>query len=266
MNSRTVDSFDGVQIAYDVSGSITIPQSMTLVFVHGWTCNRTHWSEQVAAFSNHYNVITIDLAGHGDSALGRSEYSMSAFARDVESVFDQERIERAVLVGHSMGGMVVIHAARLLGDRVVGLIGADTFKFLKDDPKSGKQYEQWQTLVNDYDSAMSSVVSNMFASDSPQKLRIRIAEGMIAVVPEVALGAMKGMADDAALFDLAAGLDIPKFTFNASERPMDELACREAGIELRFLPTTGHFVMNEDPIGFNRLLDEALEQIARGWQ
>ncbi|MDG0870442.1 alpha/beta fold hydrolase [Candidatus Lucifugimonas marina] len=259
MNRQISNKFDEITIEYEVDGPSSAP--LTLVFVHGWTCNRTHWRAQMLAFTDRYRVIAIDLAGHGESSLGRPEYSMPAFARDVEAVLDRENVQRAVLIGHSMGGMVILHACRLLGDRVVGFVGADTFKYLRDDPSTGKQFEQWQLFVNDYDSAIASVVSNMFAETTPDELRKTITEGMISAATEVAIGAMKGMADDIPLFDLAAGLDVPKYAFNATGRPMDESAVRDAGIELQYLPTNGHFVMNEDPEGFNRLLNEALEKM-----
>ena len=262
MKRKFAVSFDGVKIAYDVSGPAKESGSLTIIFVHGWTCNRTHWRDQVSAFSGRYRIIAIDLAGHGESSLGRSDYSMPSFAEDVRAVLDQENVDSAVLIGHSMGGMVIIHAAQLLGERVSGVIGADTFKYLKDDPSTGKQASQWRSFVDDYESATTSLVSNMFTDTTPDDLREEITEGMSSVSPEVAGGAMKGMSDDIALFDLASDLDIPKFTFNATDRPMDEDAARSAGIELRYLPTNGHFVMNEDPAGFNRLLSEALEQMA----
>jgi pimeloyl-ACP methyl ester carboxylesterase len=263
MNPKYVKSFDNIDIAYDVAGHHDETVMPTLVFVHGWTCNRTHWSRQVAAFSDQYRVIAIDLSGHGESGLGRTDYSMPSFARDVEAVLDKEGVTRAVLVGHSMGGMVILHAARLLGERVVGVVGSDTFKYLRDDPITGKQAEQWRSFVDDYDVAMNSVVANMFSGTTPDDLKETIASGMTSIAPEVAVGAMKGMADDAALFDLASDLNIPKFTFNATGRPMDEAAVRDAGIQLTFIPTNGHFVMNEDPDGFNRLLSEALEQMTK---
>ena len=265
MNTRTIESFDGVKIVYDVatSGVNTSPENdkPTLVFIHGWTCNRSHWIEQVTTFSDRFTVIAIDLAGHGDSSFERTNYSMESFARDVVAVLDKEQIERAVLVGHSMGGMVIAHTARLLGERVIGLVGADTFKFVRDDPSTGKQADQADRIADDYESAVESIVSSMFADDTSDELRRSISEGMVAVPQQVAVGAMRGMANDVAMFDLMAGLQIPKFTINATGRPMDETSDREAGIEVRFLPTMGHFVMNEDPAGFNQLLDKALNVI-----
>ncbi|MBT4340725.1 MAG: alpha/beta hydrolase [Chloroflexi bacterium] len=265
MNTRMVESFDGVKIVYDVaaSGVSISPESdqPTLVFIHGWACNRSHWVEQVTAFSDLFTVVTIDLAGHGDASFERTDYSIESFARDVKTVLDREQIERAVLVGHSMGGMVIAHTARLLGGRVIGLIGADTFKFVRDDPRTGKQAAQAERITADYEAAIESIVASMFADNTSDELRRSISEGMLTVPKQVAIGAMRGMANDVAMFDLIAGLQIPKFTINATGRPMDESSAKEAGIEVRFLPTVSHFVMNEDPVGFNQLLDKALNAI-----
>jgi pimeloyl-ACP methyl ester carboxylesterase len=252
----SVESFDGVRLAYDVLGDGDV--AGTIVFVHGWTCNRTHWRDQVAAFSDRYRVIAIDLAGHGESGLDRSNYSMVSFARDVEAVLDKEQISNAVLVGHSMGGMVILHSARLLGDRVVGLVGADTFKFLKLDPGAGSGAEQLEQFSENFESAAADVVSNMFAPETSESLRKFIADGMLNVSKDVAVGAMRGMAEDEPLFELADGLDIPMMTINASQRPFDADSAREAGIDVRMMKTTGHFVMNEEPEAFNSHLEDAL--------
>jgi pimeloyl-ACP methyl ester carboxylesterase len=132
---------------------------------------------------------------------------------------------------------------------------------VRDDPRTGKQAAQAERITADYEAAIESIVASMFADNTSDELRRSISEGMLTVPKQVAIGAMRGMANDVAMFDLIAGLQIPKFTINATGRPMDESSAKEAGIEVRFLPTVGHFVMNEDPVGFNQLLDKALNAI-----
>ena len=56
-------SSDGVDIHYEVYGK----GEPTLVFIHGWSCDRSYWRAQVEYFAKQYQVITIDLAGHGES-------------------------------------------------------------------------------------------------------------------------------------------------------------------------------------------------------
>src|SRR5262245_57460546 len=78
-----VPSADGVPIAYEVHG-----QGPALVLVHGWSCDRSYWKEQIEYLSPQYQLVLIDLAGHGESGLGRKDYTMAAFGADVAAVVD----------------------------------------------------------------------------------------------------------------------------------------------------------------------------------
>ncbi len=70
-----VTSADGIHIAYETRGEGT----PALVFVHGWSCDRTYWDGQLPAFSRQFKVVAVDLAGHGESGLGRKTWTMGAF-------------------------------------------------------------------------------------------------------------------------------------------------------------------------------------------
>jgi pimeloyl-ACP methyl ester carboxylesterase len=121
----TVDnaiSADGVSIAYEVRGE----GEPALVFIHGWCCDRSYWEEQTPHFAEKYKVVAIDLAGHGESGLDRKEWTMKAFGEDVVAVVNKLNLEQAILVGHSMGGFVILEASSLMPKRVIGLVGADT--------------------------------------------------------------------------------------------------------------------------------------------
>ena len=97
-------SVDGAEIHWTLTGS----GGQTVMFVHGWTCDETAWSAQVPAVSGKYRVITLDLPGHGRSGSPASgKFSMSLFAGAVEAVRSEAGVDRAVLVGHSMGVPVI---------------------------------------------------------------------------------------------------------------------------------------------------------------
>ena len=113
---------DGVDIHYEAMGS----GSPTLLFIHGWNCDRRYWSDQLAYFAETHQVVAIDLAGHGESGLQRTEWTISQFGADVAAVADQLSLDDVILVGHSMGGPVALEAARQLQGRAKMIIGADT--------------------------------------------------------------------------------------------------------------------------------------------
>ena len=113
---------DGILLNWTSAG--TGPQ--TVIFVHGWTCDLTSWQGQVPAISQKYRVITLDLLGHGKSGSPREgRFSMDLFARAVEAVRSEARVEKAVLVGHSMGTPVIRRYALMYPQRVAGLVLVD---------------------------------------------------------------------------------------------------------------------------------------------
>lgn len=84
----------------------------TFVFLHGWTCSHRAWCEQMDEFASEHRCIAIDLPGHGDSDKPEIDYTMAMFAEAVEDVLDALNVERPVLVGHSMGGVIALEMAR----------------------------------------------------------------------------------------------------------------------------------------------------------
>src|SRR5262249_47043355 len=87
-------STDGSAIHYSVEGR----GKTALVFIHGLGCEATYWQKQVQHFRNHYTVITLDLAGHGDSAKKRQRWTIEAFAQDVATVVNHAEIENVFLI------------------------------------------------------------------------------------------------------------------------------------------------------------------------
>src|SRR5688572_22782104 len=91
------------QVHYRIFGK----GSKTLVFIHGWSCDGTIWREQVSAFSDRARLVMIDLPGHGRSSKPQTNYSMAFFANAVAAVMKDAGINKASLIGHSMGVPVI---------------------------------------------------------------------------------------------------------------------------------------------------------------
>jgi 3-oxoadipate enol-lactonase len=97
---------NGIRLAYEIAGSGT-----PLVFLHGLGSCAQDWEFQVAEFSNDYQVITLDLRGHGNSAKPRGPYHMRTFAADVAGLLGELGIDAAHVVGLSLGGGVAFQLA-----------------------------------------------------------------------------------------------------------------------------------------------------------
>lgn len=108
---RAATSADGSRLHIEVHGPEDAP---TVVLSHGWTCTTAFWGAVVRDLAEDHRVVVYDQRGHGRSpAPGPDGYSTRALADDLEAVLEEtlKPGERAVVVGHSMGGMTVMAAA-----------------------------------------------------------------------------------------------------------------------------------------------------------
>lgn len=102
-----VRATDGTRLHAEVFGP---PDGYPIVLTHGITCAIQVWAYQIADLANDYRVIAFDHRGHGRSSMpGRNGYSLKDLASDLNSVLDATLAphERAVLAGHSMGGITI---------------------------------------------------------------------------------------------------------------------------------------------------------------
>lgn len=253
-------SRDGVEIAYATYGGDGAG-GPAVALVHGWAGNRTYWAHQIDYLAERYQVIAIDLGGHGESGLGRIDWNLAAFGDDIVAVVDEIGTNRVALVGHSMGGDAVVHAARRLGDRVVGLVWVDVLRALGNETVSSP--EEVEAFVapfhDDFAAAVNRFVRRLLPETIDGWLVDRIATDMAATSREVALGSLpyarnRQPAILAALPHIAA----PIVAINPATAPTDIASLRRHGVEPILLEDVGHFPMIEAPDRFNAVLAASL--------
>ncbi|MFE1950229.1 alpha/beta fold hydrolase [Streptomyces sp. NPDC059524] len=113
----TVVSADGARLHAEVHGPEGAP---AVVLAHGWTCSTAFWAAQIRALATDHRVIAYDQRGHGRSpAVAQLPYTVDMLADDLEAVLAATLApgEKAVLAGHSMGGMTIMAAAARPGVR-----------------------------------------------------------------------------------------------------------------------------------------------------
>ncbi|MDB5193056.1 MAG: alpha/beta hydrolase [Segetibacter sp.] len=107
---------DGSVINIDFYGD---DKAQPLLFVHGWNANSTEWYYQKIYFSKNYRVILIDLPGLGKSTRpANKDFSLQKMAADLEAVIEHLKLSKAVLWGHSIGGMVILTYCTQVGKNV----------------------------------------------------------------------------------------------------------------------------------------------------
>jgi pimeloyl-ACP methyl ester carboxylesterase len=112
---------DGVNIHFEDVGS-----GPPIVMGHSILCSREMWVYQVPRLAERYRVINLDQRGHGRSVPATGPYELHDMVDDAVAVLDHLEIDRAVWAGLSIGGMVAMHAAIAVPDRVSALVLLDT--------------------------------------------------------------------------------------------------------------------------------------------
>jgi pimeloyl-ACP methyl ester carboxylesterase len=158
---KTCAAADGVTIVYSTVG-VGEP---ALVFIHGGLANRSFWDGELNAFATRHQVIALDLPGHGESGVNRKKWGIPEFGADVCSVIGTEGAKRVVLFGNSLGGPVAIEAALLLPDRVLGVVGVDTFQSLTYTLTAEDAQKRADAFRNDYGTSLRQMVTQLFHSE-----------------------------------------------------------------------------------------------------
>jgi pimeloyl-ACP methyl ester carboxylesterase len=246
----TVRIANDAALRYEVHGE----GEPTLVFVHGWSCHRLFWTEQLKRFEQVRRVVAIDLAGHGESEAKRTDWSMEAFGGDVVAVCDALKLERIILIGHAMGGPVALEAAERLGDRVVAIVGVDTFQDVEKRLTPEQKEAFLAPLRADYRTACDAFVrQQLFPPGADPKIVDLVATSMAARPPAVAIPAMEALLS----YDAAANLELAKVPVHCiNTAKTDEAAGKRHNprFTVEMLEGVGHFPMIEVPERFARML------------
>jgi pimeloyl-ACP methyl ester carboxylesterase len=250
-------SLEGTRIAYEQAGEG--PEA--LVFVHGWSCDRTFFRRQVEAFRLSTRVVALDLPGHGRSDKPETKYSIDLFARSVDAVLRDAGIGRAVIVGHSMGAPIVRQFARLFPEKVLGLVIVDGMLRLPvNDP------DQVEKLIAplrapDYQDAVARMVEGMLIPRTPDDVRRIVRETMLGTPQHVIVSAMEEMffpgvwKNDPITLPLLVVLARSPAWAPDTEAFIRTLAPKA---EIYMMDDASHFIMLERPWEFNAYLSDFL--------
>ncbi len=251
-------SAGGVPIAYSIEGE----GEVAVVLIHGWSCDRTYWREQVEPLMTTYKVVSVDLAGHGSSGLEREEWTLPAFGKDVKAVVEALGLERVILVGHSMGAPVALEAVPLLAGKILGVVAVDALQDAdhRPDPR------RWQDLIESYESDFTGtcgrMVRSMFLDTADPDLVEQTMSDMCAAQPEIATALISRFGE----YDFAAAMraaGVPVRAINSARYATNVEANRRHApdFDARIIEGVGHFPMLVVPEDFNRLLLEVLAEL-----
>lgn len=250
-----------------------------LLLIHGVTLQARVWSPQMHLLADRYRVLAMDVRGHGRSTAGSDGFGRRIAARDVASVLRHFDLRDAVVVGHSMGGMILMEfAGDFAGDleeRVAGLVFMDTAAYqvlpkvaLPAMKALGRRvrtrYESGRPVPDRPmgDDDLSWVMSRLAFGSRPSARAVDEVRRCGAEVPQsTSLPSWIDILDHDAREALAA-TKTPSMVVVGSRDLLTPVAGarRIAAFlpdsRLEVLPRCGHQMMQERPFEFARLLDE----------
>lgn len=254
--------YDNTRLAVTITGT----GKVTLLFVHGAFTDQTYWDEQVAFFSTRFKVVTLDLARHGSSQSGRSEWTVEAFGRDVVEVMKQLALQHVILIGHSLGAAVILEAASALPGPVIGFVAIDNFKDLDAEfPEEMREQILGGLRENFADHAADYVRMGLVTPETPPELTERIVSAYRRADPEMGLASIENIFNYAGReIELLRELPWTLHLLNSDYYPNNADSLSNNGVkfyEMEVMHCTSHYPMLEDPATFNRKLGVIIEKI-----
>ena len=196
--------------------------------------------------------------------MSRAKYTMAAFGEDVRAVTEAVGSPRVILIGHSMGGSVIAEAARLMPDRLIGLIGVDTLDNIEYPLTAEELRKMTAPLEKDFQAGSRQFVGQMILPQTDPQLREWILSDVSSAPPAVALSAMNEMMAQYITGDAAKVFEqirIPVITVNGDLWPINYEANRRHMFSYQaiVLKKADHFLMMSRPEEFNRALEKAIK-------
>lgn len=252
------------RLAYDIDGD-----GPPVVFLHGIGGNRKNWSRQADALSGEFTTIAWDARGYGDSADYDGALDFSDFGDDVRRLLDHLGIERAHLVGLSMGARILMDFAPRYLDRVATLTLCDCFYGFKNalTPEKQKEYidlrERPLREGKTFADLAPRLIESLVSPSAPASVRQELHESILGLRVDSYLKTLRA----STTFDQADNLHVLNMPIQLIFGREDQLTPPSIGeemvqllpaAELAILDGAGHLSNLEAPHGFNRALQNFL--------
>jgi len=245
------------QLAIDSRGAGGLP----VLFAHSFAGDLSHWVSTLGHLQSQRQVVAFDFKGHGKSPTAAGAYSYDELAKDIDAVADAARLDRFVLVGHSMGAAIAAEYAAVNAQRVAALV-------LVDPPlrPGAIPPDQIQSIHDALEKDPYAVVEQFWTQQMFIDARPEVRQRLLASLHQLPRDATIQLTRDAFAVDSSLALARypgPKFTI-VTPRNDTPLSLHNAVPDVRHavVQGTGHWIHLDDPDAFNRALDEFLKRIS----
>lgn len=242
------------QIRYWIGRDPLLEGREPVIFIHGAGGSQFTWSCQKTFFERRSNPIILELPGHGGSG-GEGEEEIGRYADHVRSFMKNLGLQKAFLVGHSMGGAIVQTLALTNPEMIKGIVLVGTGAKLKVLPVI------LEGIKNNFDETAQKIIRFAYSRKASVELIERGIESLKECRPKVLYGDFMAC-DRFDIMNEVGKIDLPTLILYGDEDELTPvkysqfLHRRITGSKLESLPGSGHMVMMESPEVFNQKILE----------
>ncbi|MEO8532240.1 MAG: alpha/beta hydrolase [Flavobacterium sp.] len=157
--------YKNTKISYTDSGN-----GNAIVFLHGFLENKEMWNDYIALFSDQYRIIAIDLLGHGESDSLGYVHEMEDNAGVVNEVLEHLKIDKTIVLGHSMGGYAALAFAELYPDKIKKLVLLNSTSKEDSAEKKLNRTRAIKAVKQNYVTFVSLAIANLFSENNRTRL------------------------------------------------------------------------------------------------
>lgn len=243
-------------------------QGIPVIFLHGFPFDHTIWNPIVPLLEREARLILPDLRGFGRSPVTDDVYTMRLLAEDIRQLMDRIGLDKAVLVGHSMGGYVSLVFSCAYPCRVGGL-GLVATQASADSPERRQaRYKAAESVAH---KGARVVASDMVNSLTPKKELLKPIKNLILQASPVGIvGALKGMAERSDMTGSLSRISVPAVVVAGLADqllPLDKLQIMAQMLPKGWLveiQDAGHMLMLEEPEQVAGAIRQVIEKITSG--
>ncbi|HEX9949716.1 MAG TPA: alpha/beta hydrolase [Thermodesulfobacteriota bacterium] len=254
--------------AYGMRGNVLLGSGKrqrggdSLVFIHGAGGNQTFWRNQMDYFKRAFNVIIMELPGHG-AAPGPGAQEIKGYALWIKCALDELKLSSPFVIGHSMGGAIAMDLAVRFPALPKGLVLVSTGARLRTVP------DILNGIKQAFPETVKLICERSFAQDAPEELRRFAVAEMMKNPPHLLHGDFSAC-DRFDIMEQVQNIGSPTLVICGDQdilTPIKHsrfLADKIAGAHLEIVEKAGHRVMTEQPEEFNKRLEAFFYSVGSG--
>lgn len=228
-----------------------------LFFLHGYLETRYIWEEFMGLLPDNYRKICIDIPGHGLSSSDKESNTMDLCASVVVGVMDKLHIEKATIIGHSMGGYIGQNVLKLYPDRVEGLIHFNSNPYADNPSKKGDRLKEIEVIRAGKLVTLAGIAIPGMYSDKNIIRCDDVIKGTVEICdmhdPEGIVANIKGLMDRVDQCETLNTAKVPVLFILGDDdkylpqNKLEELKKDVPNAEYIIIPNTGHNSFIEEP-------------------